>query len=144
VLAPQRGIRRGQALVESAVFFPLFLILVLGALDFGQAFAATLAAENAARQAAGYAAQHQADGSGGGGSCQQAWGRTIDVALAAASPLQIGCANVTVVAGGPDAYGKTPVTVTVTAPFRAFTPLVTEALGLTQVAGHATARGETW
>ncbi len=133
--------RSGQVLVESALIFPLVLVLVLGAVDFGRAFSAGIAAANAARQAAAYAAQHQADGSSTGGSCQQLWGATIDVALASGSELGIGCQDIKVVTGTADPYGRTPITLTIKAPFRAFTPIAA-ALGLTEIRGSATARGE--
>ena len=136
--------RRGQALVEAAVVVPVFVLLVLGAVDFGRAFAATLTVTNAARQAAAFAAQHQADGSGAGGSCQRTWGQSEDIAIGAASSLAIGCANVSVTNGNADPYGRTPITVTITAPFAPFTPIVGQVLNLHQVGGSATARGETW
>ncbi len=140
----RRGRRGGQALVEAAIVFPLFMMLFLGAVDFGRGFAGGITASNAARQAAAYAAQHQADGSSLGGSCTRPWGKTIDIALASGSSLGIACSNVIVTTGSQDPYGRTPITVTVIAPFRAFTPLVTQALGLTQVGGSVTARGDTW
>ena len=139
-----RRTHRGQSLVEAAIVMPVFLLLVLGAVDFGRAFSASLTVENAARQAAAYAAQHQADGSRSGGSCQRTWGGTTDVAMASASSLGIQCTNVSVNAGSTDPYGRTPVTVTVSATFVPFTPIVGSVLGLHSVGGSATARGESW
>jgi hypothetical protein len=136
--------RRAQSLVELALLLPLFMLLLLGAVEFGRAFAAGLTASSAARQAASYAAQHQADGSSAGGSCARAWGQTIDVALAAGSGLGLTCASVAVVPGSPDPYGRTPVTINITAPYQVLTPLVAQVLGLRQVAGSSTGRGETW
>jgi Flp pilus assembly protein TadG len=136
--------RRAQSLVELALLLPLVTMLLLGGVEFGRAFAAGLTASSVARQAAGYAAQHQADGTSAGGSCAKAWGQTIDVALAAGSGLGLTCASVGVVPGSTDPYGRTPVTVTITAPFQALTPFVGQVLGLHQVAGTSTGRGETW
>ena len=136
--------RRGQALVEAAVVIPVFMLFVLGAVDFGRAFAATLTVTNAARPAAAYAAQHQADGSSAGGSCQRAWGQSVDVAIASASSLGIGCPNVSVTNSPADPYGRTPITVSITATFAPFTPIVSQVLNLHQVGSSATARGETW
>ena len=131
-------------MVEAAVIVPLFLLLVLGAVDFGRAFAASLTVSSAARQAAAFAAQHQADGSSSGGSCQRAWGQATDVAIAAASSLSLQCGNVSVSTGAADPYGRTPITVTVTAAFTPFTPIVGSVLNLHAVGGAATARGESW
>ncbi len=136
--------RRAQSLVELALLLPLFMMLLLGAVEFGRAFAAGLTASSAARQAASYAAQHQTDGSSAGGSCVKAWGQTIDVALAAGSGLGLTCASVAVLPGSPDPYGRTPVTVTITAPYQVLTPFVAQVLGLHQVWGSSTGRGETW
>lgn len=135
---------RGQALVEAALVMPVFMLFVLGAVDFGRAFASVLTATNAAKQAAAYAAQHQADGSTAGGSCQRAWGQSADVAIAAGSSLGIQCTNVSVGTGAADPYGRTPITVTVTATFTPFIPIVSQVLNLRSVGGTATARGETW
>ena len=138
-----RGVR-GQALVEAALIFPLLMVFLLGAIDFGRAFTAALQAGNSARQAAGYAAQHQADGQSNGGSCQSRWGQTIDVAIASGPGLGLGCSSVSVSSGSADPFGRSPVTVTVNVPFQPFTPLAGQVLGLNKVSGSATARGETW
>lgn len=136
--------RRGQALVETALIFPVVLLLGLGAIDFGRAFTEGITLSNAAHEAAAYAAQHQADGSSSGGSCQQPWGDTIDVALAAGSSAAVACADVSVSTAPADPYGRSPITVSIRKPFKGFAPGLTQALGLTHVAAHATARGESW
>jgi len=136
--------RRGQALVEAALVLPVIMLLALGAVDFGRVFAATLTASNAAKQAAAFAAQHQADGSSVGGTCARTWGQTTDVAIASGSSLSVGCSNVAITAGTADPYGRTPITVTVSAPFTTFTPVASMVLNLHSVGGSATARGETW
>ena len=136
--------RRGQALIESAIVVPVIMLLALGAVDFGRVFAATLTASNAAKQAAAYAAQHQGDGSTTGGTCARAWGQTADIAIQSGTSLGVGCSNVTISAGTADPYGRTPITVTVSAPFSTFTPVASGVLNLHRVGGSATARGETW
>jgi len=136
--------RRGQALIESALVVPVIMLLALGAVDFGRVFAAALTASNAAKQAAAYAAQHQADGNTVGGSCAEAWGQTVDIAIQSGSSLGVGCSNVTVSAGTVDPYGRTPITVSVSAPFSTFTPIASGVLNLHRVGGSASARGETW
>ena len=51
------GARRGQTLVEFALVFPLFFTLVLGLIEFGFVFNATLSVNYAARDAALAAAE---------------------------------------------------------------------------------------
>jgi Flp pilus assembly protein TadG len=53
-----RGASRGQALVETALILPLFLILVLGILDMSRAVWATTSLNSAAREAARFAIVH--------------------------------------------------------------------------------------
>jgi Flp pilus assembly protein TadG len=48
---------RGQSLIEVALLMPLLLLIVLGIVDVGRAFAVKGAATNAAREAAQYAAR---------------------------------------------------------------------------------------
>ena len=47
--------QRGQAILEFAVIFPLFLILVMGVVDFGWALKSYITVTNAAREGARYA-----------------------------------------------------------------------------------------
>jgi hypothetical protein len=54
-LLPSRHTSRGQALVETALILPLFLILVMGVVDMGRAVWATTSLASAAREAARYA-----------------------------------------------------------------------------------------
>lgn len=49
---------RGQSLVEFVLIFPIVLLVVLGALDFGRAFLGWVVLNNAARVGANYAALH--------------------------------------------------------------------------------------
>jgi Flp pilus assembly protein TadG len=49
---------RGQALVEFAIIIPLFLVLLMGILDFGRVVWATTSLASAAREAARYAIVH--------------------------------------------------------------------------------------
>ena len=50
--------RRGQTLVEFALVLPLFLLILLLALDFGRIFLGWVSLSNAARIGANYAAQN--------------------------------------------------------------------------------------
>ena len=54
-LSRRRHASRGQALVETALILPLFLILVMGVVDLGRAVWATTSLASAAREAARYA-----------------------------------------------------------------------------------------
>jgi hypothetical protein len=53
-----RGRIRGQALVETALILPLFLVLMMGLLDLGRAIWATTSLASAAREAARFAIVH--------------------------------------------------------------------------------------
>ncbi len=55
--------QQGQAMVEMALVLPIFLLLVMGIIEFGVLFGAQLSLENCAREGARYAAIHgnQAD-----------------------------------------------------------------------------------
>ncbi|MDR5726194.1 MAG: TadE/TadG family type IV pilus assembly protein [Terriglobia bacterium] len=59
VPAPRAGMRHdaGQALVELALVFPLFILLLLGAAEFGRLAYAAIEISNAARAGAAYGAQ---------------------------------------------------------------------------------------
>jgi Flp pilus assembly protein TadG len=78
-LSRPRHASRGQALVETALILPLFLILVMGVVDMGRAVWATTSLASAAREAARYAIVH------GGKSTAIATKQTIkDAAVTAA------------------------------------------------------------
>jgi Flp pilus assembly protein TadG len=53
-----RSQHRGQALVETALILPLFLVLLLGVVDMGRAVWATTSLASAAREAARFAIVH--------------------------------------------------------------------------------------
>ena len=53
--------KKGQSAVEFALIFPLFILLVLGLVDFGRIFIAYLAMANGAREAARYGGLHWND-----------------------------------------------------------------------------------
>jgi Flp pilus assembly protein TadG len=101
MLLPSRSRRasRGQALVETAVILPVFLMLLLGVLDMGRAVWATTSLASAAREAARYAIVH------GGNSAAVATKQTImDAAVTAAIA---GGSNVTAtVCYGPNCSGN--------------------------------------
>ena len=52
--------RRGQAVVEFALIIPVFLLLLLAAVDFGRMFFTYIQANNAAREGAAYGAANAA------------------------------------------------------------------------------------
>lgn len=56
--SPPRTRRAGQALVETALVLPLFLVCLLGIVDMGRAVWATTSLAAAAREAARYAIVH--------------------------------------------------------------------------------------
>jgi len=60
-MTPKAALRRrstGQALVETAIILPLFMILLLGIVDMGRAIWATTSLASAAREAARFAIVH--------------------------------------------------------------------------------------
>ncbi len=52
--APHSSRRRGQAVVEFALILPVFLFLVVMAIDFGRLFFTYIQVHNAAREGANY------------------------------------------------------------------------------------------
>jgi len=52
----------GQGLVEFALILPIFLLLVIGALDFGMAFYTKVVLTNSAREGANYMVYHRLAG----------------------------------------------------------------------------------
>ncbi len=56
--------RRGQSLVEFALVLPIFLVLLLMAVDFGRLFFTYIQVSNAAREAAAYGATQPTDSVG--------------------------------------------------------------------------------
>lgn len=61
VRTPKRqipGRERGQSLVELAIALPLFLIVLLGIIDFGRVFYAYVTITNASREGARYGSLH--------------------------------------------------------------------------------------
>ena len=55
---------RGNSLIEIALLLPFFLLLVMGAVDFGRAFYWAIQVEGAAQAGAEYGAQHPSDTTG--------------------------------------------------------------------------------
>ena len=64
VLPGRRRRQRGQSLVEFAFAFPIFLLLVLGIVDFGMGLKTWISITNAARESARYGAVYCASGNG--------------------------------------------------------------------------------
>lgn len=62
--------RRGQAVVEFALILPVFILMLLIAVDFGRAFLGWISLNNAARVGANYAALHPNDSWGAGSDFQ--------------------------------------------------------------------------
>jgi PKD repeat protein len=125
----------GQAVVEFAIILPIFMLLMLMAIDFGRLFFSYVQVSNAAREAAAWASNNpstatsatlalygtqekNAQGQGGEG--------TINFAAACVDTTgaTILCAN----AGGGAGPGNT-ITVTATEPFSFLTPLINNFFG---------------
>jgi PKD repeat protein len=118
----------GQALVEFALITPIFLALLLMAIDFGRVFFTYVEIDNAAREAAAYAAANPTDLDGMLARAQQetnvqgqAGQGAVSVSAACAGPGggEIDCGA----AAGGSGTGNT-VTVTATDQFSFLTPFV--------------------
>ncbi len=63
--SPSRNRReRGQSLVELALVLPLLMLVILGAIDFGRVFYASMTVAGAARNGAQYASENPTDTTG--------------------------------------------------------------------------------
>ncbi|HYK94736.1 MAG TPA: PKD domain-containing protein [Candidatus Dormibacteraeota bacterium] len=119
---------RGQSLVEFALITPVFMLLLLGAVDFGRMFFSYIQIRSAAGQGAMYAAVNPTDSAGITSKVQQETNAqkqrgentlTVGTTCNDVSGTAMSCAN----ASGGAGAGNT-VTVTVTEPFNFFTPLI--------------------
>jgi len=123
----------GQALVEFALILPIFLLLLVVAIDVGRLFFSWIQLHNAAREAAAYGAPSPTDtatmsakvGAEKNAQSQRGEG-SVSVATACADPAgtTIACST----ASGGTGAGNT-LTVTVTEPFTFLTPLVNGMFG---------------
>lgn len=100
---PRTRGERGQSLAELAVLLPILLIIALGAVDFGRAYFASQAVDNAARTGAQYAAVSTANAGNLNG---------IQTAVAQESGGLASTPTVTA-ATGADSMGKTYTRITV-------------------------------
>jgi Flp pilus assembly protein TadG len=128
----QRAGTRGQSLVEFALVLPVFLLIVLVAIDFGRVFLAWVQVNNAVRIAANYAAQNPTgDFSSTTGQyqtlVQAEWG-DIDCVVPSAAPTP----------SFPSGTGiGSPASVTITCEFDPITPLISNITGPVAVSGSA-------
>jgi PKD repeat protein len=124
---------RGQALVEFAIVAPVFMLLLLIAIDFGRLFYTYIDIHNGAREGAAYAGSAPSDMVGitahvtneSIGQAQRGAGATtVSVACATAAGTALPCASAT----GGDGAGET-VTVSVAKPFTFLTPVISGFFG---------------
>lgn len=126
---PHRRRRQGQALVEFALIVPVFLLLLLAAVDFGRIFFTYIQLNNTAREAAAYAAFNPGDGdvqfttiAKREANVQAQRGETT-LSAAATCKNSLGAALLCSSAQGGTGAGNR-ITVSVTEPFNFFTPLI--------------------
>jgi PKD repeat protein len=121
----RRG-ERGQALVEMAIILPVFLLLLLIAVDFGRLFYTYIEVSNASREGAAYGATAPDDTTGIRGRALQETnvqsqsgegGLVVATGCADVSSIPIAC-SLAARGGGPN----TKITVTVTETFTFLTP----------------------
>ena len=85
----ERG--RAQALVEFAIILPIFLFLVLMAVDFGRLFFTYVQVSNAAREAAAYGAVQPTDKAGMRARADQEQNAQAQAGEAPLEPIQATC-----------------------------------------------------
>jgi PKD repeat protein/Flp pilus assembly protein TadG len=125
--------RHGQSVVEFALVLPIFLVLLLMAVDFGRLFFTYIQVSNAAREAAAYGAAQPTDTTGMQARAVQEKNAQMQ-GEAALDPIDATCANQ---AGSTISCSSSPggagagntLTVTVHQPFRFLTPLVNDMFG---------------
>jgi Flp pilus assembly protein TadG len=125
--------RHGQSVVEFALVLPIFLALLLMAVDFGRLFFTYIQVSNAAREAAAYGATQPTDTVGMQARAVQEK-NSQSQGEGALDPITTSCANqagttiaCTSAPGGTGA-GNT-LTVTIRQPFRFLTPLINDMFG---------------
>jgi Flp pilus assembly protein TadG len=125
--------RRGQAMVEFALVLPIFLLILLIAVDFGRLFYTYVEMNNAAREAAAYGASHPTDQAGMLALAQQETNTQHQSGAGAVSVIaachdsggaNLACAN----APGGNGTGNS-ITVTVASSFTFLTPFVGDLFG---------------
>lgn len=124
---------RGQAFPEFVLILPVFLLLVLGAIDFGRIFFSYIQIKNAAGQGAAFAAVNPTDTAGIAAVVQQERNSqaqrgegtvTVTTACRDSFGVAVACAG----AAGGAGPGNT-ITVTVAEPFNFLTPFVNGLIG---------------
>jgi Flp pilus assembly protein TadG len=125
--------RRGQSVVEFALVLPIFLALLLMAVDFGRLFFTYIQVSNAAREAAAYGATQPTDTVGMQARAVQEK-NTQTQGESAIDPIVASCANqagttITCSSAPGGAGAGNTLTVTVHQPFRFLTPLVNDMFG---------------
>lgn len=124
---------RGQAVVEFAIILPIFMLLLLIALDFGRLFFSYIEISNAAREAVAFGSNNPTNSAGMLAKAQQetnsqAQGGEHPISLAAACVDTTGATITCSSAGGGAGAGNT-ITVTVSEPFSFLTPLINQFFG---------------
>ena len=142
----RRRSSRGQSLVELALIAPVFLILLLTAIDLGRLMYSQITITNAAKEGALVASQGGTWQAGAGcsdantvmcGALTEAEGGFVIVEETRVSLSPATCEpNGTYPAGGPPT-----VTVEVNSPFRVVTPIIGSLVG-SNIVLHATAQAE--
>lgn len=115
--------RRGQALVELALIFPVMLLLLLGALDLGRVFYANITITSAAKEAALRASSGAPDAAAV--AANESRGGFVTVLSTNVTTTYSDATNR---CSSSAAFGAT-VTATVTAPFQVITPYIGAFLG---------------
>ena len=137
------GRTRGQALVELALITPILMLVLLGAVDLGRVFYASITITNAAREGAQAASQDPASYIAGG-SCTTS-NKVVCAAIRepATSFVTVTPADVTLTCNPSCSatYG-TEIAVTVTGHFDPITPIIATIIGRQHLTFSSTARAD--
>lgn len=136
---------RGQSLVEFALAFPIFLLLLFGLIDIGRYVYTANAVNQAAREGARYGsvADWTANCAGSRQSCveRETTHRLAGVTVKSGG-VKVSCARANlsgavVPVAGSDCHTNDILTVQVTSQFQVLTPMIGQFLGPTDVVGSA-------
>lgn len=143
MLACLKGCRRGVSLTEFALIAPVLCLLVMGSFDVGNAIQQSLKLEAAARAGAQYAFSRPADGAGIADAIRANLPGWSDITVPAPvmacrcdDGAAVPCSGGTCAAGTPAMY----LSIRVTRPFSASTPLAAAVLPAQTLAGHVELR----
>ena len=116
----RRPNERGQSLIEFAAVVPLFLLVVMGVVDFGVGLKSWIQITNAAREAARFGAIHCAEGDIDGESVSDL---VVERAIDSATGLGLEASNVTVSSNCDTGHATESLSVSIQYNYKLISPL---------------------